>query len=114
MKFESSEAPQKHNYGPRTIRPIGVASLHSIAFSRQTLYAIDKNRGFLLEINPKTDNTTVINPYQTSEFIDVTGISIWKDTLWLTWKNKIYFCLNAIGNLSEKRLKWQHFFHFTL
>ncbi|MGD1808091.1 transglutaminase domain-containing protein [Dapis sp. BLCC M126] len=110
MNFESSESTQKQNFGPRTIRPIGVASLHSIAFSRETLYAIDKNRGFLLKIDPKTDNTTVINPYQTDEFIDVTGISIWKDTLWLTWENKIYFCLNAIGNLSEGRLRWQHFF----
>ena len=97
MNFESSESSQKQNYWPRTIRPVGVTSLHSIAFSRETLYAIDKNRGFLLEINPKTDNTIIINPYQTNEFIDVTGISIWKDTLWLTWKNKIYFCLNATG-----------------
>ncbi|NEQ77036.1 MAG: transglutaminase family protein [Okeania sp. SIO2C9] len=101
---------QKQYSGPRTIRPIGVASLHSIAFSRDTLYAIDKNRGFLLEIDPKTDNTIVINPFQTNEFIDVTGIALWKDTLWLTRENEVYFCLNAIGNSSEGRRKWQHFF----
>ncbi|NEP40268.1 MAG: transglutaminase family protein [Okeania sp. SIO2G4] len=101
---------QKQYSGPRTIRPIGVASLHSIAFSRETLYAIDKNRGFLLEIDPKTDNTTVINPFQTNEFIDVTGLALWKDTLWLTRENEVYFCLNAIGNSSEGRRKWQHFF----
>ncbi|NES91533.1 YncE family protein, partial [Okeania sp. SIO2B9] len=101
---------QKQSSGPRTIRPIGVASLHSIAFSRETLYAIDKNRGFLLEIDPKTDNTTVINPFQTNEFIDVTGLALWKDTLWLTRENEVYFCLNAIGNSSEGRRKWQHFF----
>ncbi|MEB3341614.1 transglutaminase family protein [Okeania sp.] len=110
MNFESSENTQKPNNGLRTIRPVGVASLHSIVFARETLYAIDKNRGFLLKIDPKTDNTIVINPYQTDEFVDVTGISIWKDTLWLTWENKIYFCLNAISNSSEKVLKWQHFF----
>ncbi|NES77981.1 MULTISPECIES: transglutaminase family protein [Okeania] len=101
---------QKQYSGPRTIRPIGVASLHSIAFSREILYAIDKNRGFLLEIDPKTDNTTVINPFQTNEFIDVTGLALWKDTLWLTRENEVYFCLNAIGNSSEGRRKWQHFF----
>ncbi|NES67942.1 MAG: transglutaminase, partial [Okeania sp. SIO2D1] len=94
---------QKQSSGPRTIRPIGVASLHSIAFSREILYAIDKNRGFLLKIDPKTDNTIVINPFQTNEFIDVTGIALWKDTLWLTRENEVYFCSNAIGNSSEGR-----------
>ncbi|NEN90617.1 MAG: transglutaminase family protein [Okeania sp. SIO3H1] len=110
MNFESPKSMQKQYSGPRTIRPIGVVSLHGIAFSRETLYAIDKNRGFLLKIDPKTDNTTVINPFQTNEFIDVTGIALWKDTLWLTRENKVYFCSNAIGNSSEGRLKWQHFF----
>ncbi|NER03376.1 MAG: transglutaminase family protein [Okeania sp. SIO3C4] len=110
MNFESSKSMQKPYSGPRTIRPIGVVSLHSIAFSRETLYAIDKNRGFLLKIDPKTDNTTIINPFQTNEFIDVTGLALWKDTLWLTKENKVYFCSNAIGNSSEGRLKWQHFF----
>ncbi len=110
MNLELPKISQKQEeQGPRTIRPIGVASLHSIAFSGETLYAIDKNRGFLLKIDQKTDNTTVINPYQTNEFIDVTGIAIWKDTLWLTRENEIYFCVNGIGNLSESRLKWQHF-----
>ncbi|MDJ0556662.1 MAG: transglutaminase domain-containing protein [Microcoleaceae cyanobacterium MO_207.B10] len=110
MNGNSPTIWQKQDSGPRTIRPIGVASLHGIAFSENTLYAIDKNRGFVLSIDPKTDNTTIINPYQTKEFIDVTGIAIWKDTLWLTRNNDVYFCPNAIGYSSEKRLQWQHFF----
>ncbi|MGB3513945.1 MAG: transglutaminase domain-containing protein [Microcoleaceae cyanobacterium] len=109
MNFNSPTNKQKQDLGPRTIRPIGVASIHGIAFSGNTLYSIDKNRGFMLEVDAKTDNTTVINPHQTKEFIDVTGIAIWKDTLWLTRDNNIYFCLNAIGNSAETRLQWQHF-----
>lgn len=110
MNGNSLTTWQKQDSGPRTIRPIGVASLHGIAFAGNTLYGIDRNRGFVLEIDAKTDNTTVINPYQTKEFIDVTGIAIWEDTLWLTRDNNIYFCLNAIGHSSETPLKWQHFF----
>ena len=108
MNGNSPSTWQKQDSGPRTIRPIGVASLHGIAFSGNTLYAIDRNRGFVLLIDPKTDNTSIINPYQTQEFIDVTGIAIWKDTLWLTRNNNVYFCPNAIGNSSEKPLQWQH------
>jgi len=97
------------NVGPRTIRPIGVASLHGMAFSGDRLYAVDKNRGFVLEIDPKTDNTTVLNPYQTEEFIDVTGLAIWEDTIWLTRDNSVYFCPNALNNISTTVLTPQHF-----
>lgn len=94
---------------PRTIRPIGVASLHGIAFSGDTLYAIDKNRGFVLEIDLKTDNTTILNSYQTREFIDVTGLAIWDDTIWLTRDNSVYFCSQALGSISAIALQPQHF-----
>lgn len=109
MNFNSPTISQQQYSGPRTIRPIAVASLHGICFSGDTLYGIDKNRGFVLKIDPETDNTTVINPYQTTDFIDVTGLAVWEDTLWLARKNEIYFCQNAIGQSAGAVLKWQIF-----
>ncbi|MEL7036706.1 MAG: transglutaminase domain-containing protein [Cyanobacteria bacterium J06592_8] len=85
----------------RTIRPIGVSTLQGMAFSDHALFSIDSLRGFLLKIDPKTDNTTVVNPYLVSEFTDVTGLAIWENTLWYTRDNRVYFCKDALqdGNI---------------
>ncbi|MEB3280285.1 MAG: transglutaminase domain-containing protein [Lyngbya sp.] len=80
----------------RTIRPMGVSGIHGLAFLGNTLFAIDTLRGFLLKIDPKTDNTTVVNPYLVSEFTDATGLAIWENTLWYTRDNRVYFCQNAL------------------
>lgn len=80
----------------RTIRPIGVSALHGIAFLGETLFAVDRLRGFLLKVDPKTDNTTIVNPYLVSEFTDVTGLAIWENTLWYTRDERVYFCENAL------------------
>ena len=80
----------------RTIRPIGVSALRGLAFSGKTMFAIDSLRGFLLKVDPKTDNTTVVNPYLVSKFTDVTGLAIWENTLWYTRDKRVYFCQNAL------------------
>ncbi len=80
----------------RTIRPIGVSALHGIASVGNMLFAIDSLRGFLLKIDPQTDNTTVLNPYLTSVFLDVTSLAIWENTLWYTQDNIVYYCSHAI------------------
>ncbi|MGB3401089.1 MAG: transglutaminase family protein [Microcoleaceae cyanobacterium] len=80
----------------RTIRPMGVSALHGMASAGNVLFAIDSLRGYLLKIDPVTDNTTVVNPYLTPKFMDVTGLAIWEDTLWYTQDNTVYCCPQAI------------------
>jgi len=84
--------PSMHQSWRRTIRPIGVAALHGIAFLENKLIAIDSVKGHLLQIDPSTDNTTILNPNTVSEFVDVTGLALWEDTLWCTRENTVYFC----------------------
>lgn len=88
----TSATPTSRNALWRTIRPIGAATLHGIAFVEDKLIAIDTIKGHLLEIDPGNDNTTIINPYATADFIDVTGIALWEDTLWITREETVYFC----------------------
>ncbi|WP_250121878.1 transglutaminase domain-containing protein [Chroococcidiopsis sp. CCMEE 29] len=76
----------------RTIRPIGAAALHGIAFLDNKLIAIDAIKGHLLQIDPASDNTTILNSTQVSEFVDVTGIALWEDTLWCTREDTVYSC----------------------
>ncbi|MBW4605475.1 MAG: transglutaminase [Calothrix sp. FI2-JRJ7] len=85
-------------FGQRTIRPLCAASIYGIAFIKDTLIAIDQRKGFLLEINPYTDNTKVLNPHQVREFTGVTGISLCEDTLWVVRDNSVYLCkLDSLG-----------------
>lgn len=84
--------------GQRTIRPFAVASLYGIAFIKDTLIAVDPRLGHLLQIDPSNDNTKIINSHQTREFMDVTGLALWEDTLWITRDSSVYSCkLDSLG-----------------
>ncbi|MEO0934665.1 MAG: transglutaminase domain-containing protein, partial [Cyanobacteria bacterium J06641_2] len=54
--------------------------------------------GHGLQIDPFNDNTKILNSHQTREFMDVTGLALWEDTLWLTRDNSVYSCkLDSLG-----------------
>lgn len=87
----------------RTIRPIAASALQGIAFWEDKIIAVDSNSGYLLQIDPLTDNTKILNPDREIDLTDVTGLALSGDTLWLTKNNKVYFCpING-------DLKLQHF-----
>ncbi len=85
-------------FGQRTIRPLTAATLSGIAFIKDTLIAIDSIKGHLLEIDPISDNSKILNPHQVREFSDVTGLAVWEDTLWVTRENSVYLSkLSSLG-----------------
>lgn len=76
----------------QTIRPIGAAALYGIACFQNQLIAIDTVKGHLLQIDPATDNTKILNFRQVADFVDATGLAVWEDTLWFTRENTVYSC----------------------
>ncbi|MFM6155500.1 MAG: transglutaminase, partial [Sphaerospermopsis kisseleviana] len=62
-------------FGQKTIRPFTAATLYGIAFIKDKLIAIDSIKGHLLEIDPISDNSKILNPHQVKEFTDVTGLA---------------------------------------
>lgn len=92
MNFALPSLTASQMFGQKTIRPIGAAILSGITFFQDTLIAIDSPKGYLLQIDPATDNTKILNPHQSKEFTDVTGLAIWEDTLWVTRGNSVYLC----------------------
>jgi hypothetical protein len=85
-------------FGQKIIRPLSASAIYGITFIKDTLIAIDQRKGFLLEIDPQSNNTKILNPHQVQEFTDVTGICLWEDTLWVTRKNSVYSCnLNSLA-----------------
>lgn len=106
---DSAALPLKENPWHRTIRPIAAAALHGIASQKDTLIAIDATNGYLLQIDPKSDNTTILNASHLPDFLGVTGLALWEDTLWCTQENGVFFCPNAINGISTTDLTPQSF-----
>ncbi|MBD2255535.1 transglutaminase domain-containing protein [Nostoc parmelioides] len=98
MSFAPTSLTVSQMLGPRTIRPLTAATLCGIAFIQDRLIAIDSIKGHLLEIDPKTDNSKILNPHQAKEFTDVTGLAVWEDNLWVTRGNSVYVSkLSSLG-----------------
>ncbi len=79
--------PRRH-----TIRPYGVCALHGLAVREFTPIAVDSRRGYLVEIDRATNNTRILNPNQTRDWLGTTGLALWEDTLWLSRDDSVYRC----------------------
>lgn len=88
----ASSVDPKQNPWFRTIRPIGAAALQGIAFRDDTIVAIDATTGYLLQIDPLSDNTAILNSSRESDLVGATGLALSGDTLWLTWQDSVYCC----------------------
>ena len=76
----------------KTIRPIAASSIYGIVFHKGFIWAIDSQSGYLLEIEPKTNNTKVLNTHYWSDFLGATGLAITDDVLWFTNRECVYCC----------------------
>ncbi|MEL6442311.1 MAG: transglutaminase family protein [Cyanobacteria bacterium J06621_8] len=76
----------------RTIRPIAASSLYGMVYHQGLIWAIDSRNGYLLQIDPTTDNTTILNTHTWSDFLGATGLAITDDILWFTNREYIYCC----------------------
>jgi transglutaminase-like putative cysteine protease len=75
----------------RTIRPLAACVLTGICFWQQDLIALDSVRGYLLKINPATDDTTILNPMQVDEFVGAEGLAVAADGFWIGRENSVYW-----------------------
>ena len=76
----------------QTIRPIAASSIYGIVFHEDSIWAIDSHNGYLLQIDPETNSTTVLNTHYWSDFIGATGLAIADNILWFTNRECIYCC----------------------
>jgi transglutaminase-like putative cysteine protease len=98
MLLESSLAQQGSqrdsaiDYQRRTIRPFAVYMLHGLASDGESLMALDTIRGYLVKVNARNDDTTVINSLKVNEFLDAGGLAISEGQLWFTRDHEVYWC----------------------
>ncbi len=84
---------------PTTVRPIGVYMLSGLAVAPSSdgntqprLLAVDTIRGYLVEIDPTTNNTTILNPQTVADWIGATGLAVRQNTVWFTKGTAVFKC----------------------
>ncbi len=75
-----------------TIRPIGVYALSGLASDGDHLLAVDLLRGYLVHVDPRTNNTSILNPHHVSEWIGATGVAVWQDKIWFAKGQEVFWC----------------------
>ncbi|MGA7936196.1 MAG: transglutaminase family protein [Kovacikia sp.] len=74
------------------IRPIGVYALSGLTSDGNQLLSVDTVRGYLVSVNPHTNDTIILNPYCVSDWIGVTGLTLWHDTFWFAKGQEVLWC----------------------
>lgn len=82
------------------IRPIGVYSLAGLTVDGDRLLAVDVIRGYLVSIDPHTNDTCILNPYHVSDWIGVHSITIWQGCFWFTKGQEVLSCA-GVSSLQE-------------
>lgn len=86
------ECPSPHSLQHTTIRPIGVYALSGLAADGERLVAVDRVRGYLLSIDPLTNDTIILNPHHVSDWMGVHGLTISDDKFWFAKGQEVWWC----------------------
>ncbi len=81
-----------------SVRPYGVQQIHGLASLGDYLLTLDPARGYLLAVHPTSNNTIVLNPHQTEEFLGATDLALSENTLWFARGDSIYACEFSISD----------------
>ncbi|MBE9111315.1 transglutaminase, partial [Nodosilinea sp. LEGE 07298] len=79
------------------IQPIGVKAIYGLALQGNLLLAVDPFRGYLLRVDPKTDQIEILNSAQAEAFYGVTGVACWQNQLWFCRDHTVY--TTALDNI---------------
>jgi transglutaminase-like putative cysteine protease len=84
--------PSRQAPAHRTVHPFCAYLIQGVATWEDKLLALDAVRGYLLLVDPATDDTQVLNAQATEYFVDALGLALWGDTLWFARDNTVYSC----------------------
>lgn len=79
-----------------TVRPIGAYALSGLVASGGMLWAVDRIRGYLLEIEPVGEQVSIRNGLQVEQWLDATGLAMQDGRFWFA-KGEVLFA----GSLAD-------------
>jgi transglutaminase-like putative cysteine protease len=87
-----------------TIRPIGVYALSGLASAGSDLFAIDSVRGYLICIDPRTNNTRILNPHNASDWSEATGLALGAGRFWFAQGQEVLWCADITAAADNPQL----------
>ncbi|AGF50344.1 sll1049 [Synechocystis sp. PCC 6803] len=106
MSMVVDSVPDSSTFVGKTIRPVAAVSIHGIVFDGERLLAVDSKNGYLLEIDPYTNNTKLLNGQYWQEFIGATGLAIADRQLWFSSGQYVYTCNLEGPDLKPEVFAW--------
>ncbi len=79
-----ASAPVARDVAGRYIRPLAARELRGLAWSGSDLLALDARTGRLALVDPRTDDTRVVNDGRTEQFVGASGLAHNGGYLWWT------------------------------
>ncbi|APB34273.1 transglutaminase [Gloeomargarita lithophora Alchichica-D10] len=76
--------------GFRTLRPHALRSLQGLLGWQGQFLSVDPRSGYLVSLDPATDNTRILNPDTTHYLKDIGGWSLAGNALWFTDREQVY------------------------
>ncbi len=86
---------------PGTVRPIGLYAISGLAALDRKLIALESVRGYLAQIDPKTNNTTILNGLHAAEWVGASGLAATNDAIWFAKGRSVFKCDRAHGTASS-------------
>jgi transglutaminase-like putative cysteine protease len=89
---KADPTPVSSDLSKTTLRPIACYALSGLAVDGTQLLALDAVRGYLLAIDPHSNNTTILNPYNLIDWLSGTGLAIGGDSIWFAKDREVLRC----------------------
>ena len=74
------------------IYPLSVARLCGLGVWQDQFVSLDRFQGYVVQIDPRTDEVRILNRQQVDVFRDSNGLTVQGDTLWFTKGTRVYSC----------------------
>lgn len=87
-----SPALPRFSASPRIIYPLSVARLCGLGVWQGQFLSLDRFQGYVVQIDPDTDNVRILNNQQVDLFRDSNSLTVGDDILWFTKGTRIYRC----------------------
>ena len=92
---------QPNTSQPSTIRPIGLYAIAGLTVLDNRLIALDSVRGYLAQIDPKTNNTIILNGLQANDWVGACGVAVEETAVWFSRDCSVYRCDRASKDFSS-------------
>ena len=86
---------------PSTVRPIGLYAISGLSVVDCRLMALESVRGYLAQVDPNTDNTTILNGLHASEWVGASGLAVEDETIWFAKDEFVFKCDRASSQFTS-------------